>query len=82
MTILIFYEICLVALAFFALFWSGEELWRHTRYKNQPHRWHWHANKAENRSADILWLHDRFWIIIRFVGAVVGAGFVAHFVMR
>lgn len=58
---------------------SLDELWRHIKYRRDVHRWQWRATMAENRSSDIMWLTDRFWMIVRLIVAVALASYVAHF---
>lgn len=53
-----------------AVIWTSGELVRHFRNRRIPHRWQWRASVIENRTADILWLRDRNWMIVKLAGAV------------
>lgn len=79
MTQIIIYKIMAVAIAGFGIFWYGSELRNHVRYRDQPHRWQWRSSRVENRSSDILWLRDRFWMVFRlatFLAMAVGVGYI------
>lgn len=79
MTQIIFFKIMAVVVASLGVFWTIDELVRHVRFKDQPHRWQWRATPIENRTADIIWLNDRRWMVFRLVGAL---GMMAYVVFN
>ncbi len=78
MTEVLFYKMSAVVVVCFSIFMASLELWNHVRYRNQAHRWQWHATRVENRSSDILWLRDRFWMVFRLVTFLAMAVFVGY----
>lgn len=72
-------KMMLATLAVTMIFLTIEELFRHTRTRRDQHRWQWRATMAEKRTSDIMWLRDRFWMIVRLIGATGMLAFVAHF---
>lgn len=78
MTQIILLKIMASCVAAFAVFWTADELTQHIRYRDRPHRWQWRATPIENRTADILWISDRFWMVVRLVGALGMMGYIAY----
>lgn len=70
MTQVILLKIMAVAVASFVVFWTIDELVRHIRYRDRPHRWQWKASAIENRTADIMWISDRRWMVFRFIASL------------
>lgn len=79
MTEVIIYKMAAFAVAGVALFWTAEELYNHWKGFDGRHHWQWRETYTENRTADVMWLNDFFWILVRLIGSLGMLGVVIYF---
>lgn len=81
MTEIIIYKIIIVMLSGLMLFWTGDELFQHVKYRDKVIRWQWITSHVENRTADIIWIRSFYWLTFQVAAATAMAVILCWFVV-